>query len=63
VHPYYMSQLASEHVRDMRRQAAAARCARLARRALRGPGLPAADGYLMQPCMQVGAVTMSAHAS
>ena len=38
MHPQIMTALASEHVRDMRAQAAAARRVREARRARRGPG-------------------------
>ena len=62
VHPYLVSQLASEHVRDMRKQAAAARRATLARRARRGPSAPAADNHLMQARLQVRTGTASAPA-
>lgn len=60
VHPYLISQLASEHVNDMRKQTATARRASQARRARRGPSAPAADSYLVQVRPQVRAAAACA---
>jgi hypothetical protein len=49
MHPYLMSQVASEHIEDMRKRATAARRARQARGARRGLHAPAAASR-PQPC-------------
>ena len=49
MHPYLMSQIASEHIEDMRKRATAARRARQARGARRGLHAPAAASR-PQPC-------------
>ena len=49
MHPYLMSQIASEHIQDMRKRATAARYARQARGARRGLHAPAAASR-PQPC-------------
>jgi hypothetical protein len=46
MHPYLMSQIASEHTEDMRKQATAARRARQARGARRGLNARSAAGRL-----------------
>ena len=49
MHPYLMSQLADEHIKDMRKQASAAQCARQARRARRALMRPR-PASRQQPC-------------
>jgi hypothetical protein len=49
MHPYLMSQIASEHIEDMRKRATAARYARQARGARRSQHAPAAASR-PQPC-------------
>jgi hypothetical protein len=49
MHPYLMSQIASEHIEDMRKQATTARRARQARDARRSLHTPTAAGR-PQPC-------------
>lgn len=53
MHPYFVSQLAAEHVNDMRAQATAAQRARQARRARRGPAMAAMTRAASQPCRPV----------
>jgi hypothetical protein len=49
MYPDLISQIASEHIKDMRKRATAARRARQARGARRGPYAPAAASR-PQPC-------------
>jgi hypothetical protein len=53
MHPYFVSQLAAEHVNDMKAQATAARRVREARRARRGQSAPAMAEAASQPCRPV----------
>ena len=46
MYPYLMSQMAAEHIQDMRKQAATAGRARHSRRAWRGVNSPLAAGRL-----------------
>jgi len=59
MHPYFVSQLAAEHVNDMRAQATAARRVRQARRARRGPSAFIAAGTVSQSCRPI---SVSSHA-
>jgi hypothetical protein len=47
VHPYLISQIAAEHIQDMRKQATKTGRARQARSARRGMNLPLAIGRLV----------------
>ena len=47
MHPYLMSQIAAEHIQDMRKQATQTGRARQARRARRGMNSPLAIGRLV----------------
>ena len=53
MHPTLAGQLATQHVRDMRVQAAVARRARLARRARRGHVVVGMSTPSLQPCPQL----------
>ena len=53
MHPHLAQQLAAQHVKDMRAEAAAARRARQARRARRGLDAPTTPAPTLLPCPQL----------
>ncbi|HWF80276.1 MAG TPA: hypothetical protein VN695_06790 [Streptosporangiaceae bacterium] len=53
MHPHLAQQLAVQHVKDMRAEAAAARRARQARRARRGHVVATTPAPALRPCPQL----------